>query len=171
MRYSLSNVDTLGLYCTDDFARHFYFGKGVGVDLSRVGLFEDFRRADLVRDNVEDFRNVVRRDANNPARMGCAGRDSGTYSETYFKRSNSVTNVTSFSCLFSVGGSTFFRSAGCDLSVDCCSRQYTVSCSAAFAISDIYRRPLNFIPTDLGGTPYPITAFWTEVIAESGQFF
>jgi hypothetical protein len=60
------------------------------------------------------------------------------------------TNVTFDSCLFAVGRSTYFRSAAYFLRADCCSREFSMSCSAKFGIADKFEHPLNF-PFEMGG--------------------
>lgn len=165
----LSNVDSFGLFCMQDFVAHYYGGSGTAIDLSDVGLLDDFRNSS-VKNHVEDFKRILRRAGANRARSLCGGRKSGTAYSVFSVSSNTVTNVSFDSmCLFSVGASTFFRSATCFLTADCCARTYSLSCGAAFGIRDKFEHPLN-MPFEVGGVPYAINASWAEQISASGSF-
>jgi len=165
----VSNIDSFGLFCTKNFVFHYYFGGGDPVDLSSVGLSNQFRNSASVRAAVNQFQALLAKQGASYARSACAGKKSGTASASFVFASSTVTNVTQDDCLFSVGQSTFFRSAACQLIADCCTKQFSMTCGSAFGIRDWFRDPLSS-GYEGGGTPYQISTSWDESFTSGGAF-
>lgn len=121
------------VWSSADFVAHYYFGKGAAVDLADIGLAATFRNHPSVQKQVNDFIQLVL---------------AKPKSETYV-RDETVTDVTD--TIFSVGHSTFFRTAYCG----------PAACGFTFSIRDWFRDPISK-GIELGGTPYRIDHQWTE---------
>jgi len=166
-------VDPLGLFGTNDFVNHYFNGSG-GIDLGSVGLLGAFQNSSSVSSAVSSFQYPLYMGARSKALSLCANCATGTKTGNFSVQSNTTTDVTNVSGLFAVGGSSFFRSAQCALSTNCSAKQYSFSCSQSFSISDSFSDPLDIghvtghdveVP---GGTPYAITASWSQNFSGSG---
>jgi hypothetical protein len=143
-------------------------------------MLDDFRSTDSVRLAVNNMKLLSRLEAEKIAKGMCKDCDDVAIKTITFdmtgKKYRTETEV-AFSkwdlSLYSIGGSTFFRSGKCSLSVDCKNRTFTYSCNFNFSINDSFTQPLTPIGIDsevIGGTPYPITASWNEKHSGSGAF-
>ena len=175
-------VDSFGLFCTwgagsqDGFVHHYFYGGGSLIDLGTVGLLTAFQNAESVQAAVFAFNNQLDYIAAQKAGAMCRNCSQGTQTAEFSYADTTTTNVTDVPCLFSVGSSTFFRSADCSVSADCQSKTYSYTCSTKFKIRDWFRDPLDIgeitghnveVP---GGTPYRINADWNSSTSGSGSF-
>jgi len=163
-------IDPLGLFCTFDFAKHYYTGGGSTVDLGGVGLLGAFQNSASVRHAVADFARKVRSNAEAKAKSLCKNCNKGMKSASLTIRDTTETNVTGEPCLFAVGGSTFFRNANCGVTANCDAKAFTFGCSLGFSIRDWFRDLI-----DLGfelpfGETYRINADWSDSLSGSGNF-
>jgi RHS repeat-associated protein len=163
-------IDPLGLFCTFDFAKHYYTGGGSTIDLGAVGLLGAFQNSASVQGAVGDFKQKVSSTAKAKASSLCKNCDKGTKSTSFNLKDTAETNVTGEPCLFAVGGSTFFRNAGCGVTVNCDNRTFSFGCSLGFSIRDWFRDPIDLGIELPGGTPYRINAGWSESYSGSGSF-
>jgi len=168
-------ADPLGLFGTNDFVNHYYYGGGTAIDLGSVGLLGAFQNSSSVRSAVNSFLTPVLNAAQQNAQSLCANCARGTRSTSFSVRENTTTDVRDDPGLYAVGGSTFFRSAQCTLSANCSARQYSFSCSQSFSIRDSFSNPadiFNILPFtfEVGGTPYGITASWSQNLTGSGSW-
>ncbi len=166
----LGATDPLGLcaFNTIDFVWHYRFGGGTPIDLGAVGLLDEFQVSPSVQEAVTVFKDMIHVAAGRNARALCNGCSEGVKATTFSLNNPTVTDVTGQPCLFSVGNSTFFRTAECSAVADCGSRVFSYECSASFSIRDWFEKPLN-IDLELG-TPYPINASWSDTVTGSGNF-
>ncbi len=159
---------------TIDFVKHYFTGNGKPINLANVGLLDRFRNSVSVRRAVDDFRNRQIRLAKQKAVEVChkLKRTNATKTQvTFSDRNNSATDVTlDIFRLFSVGDSTFFRSAQNIVKVDCVKKTLQLETVTLFEIKDWFKDPGDiFDSTDdeseiLGGQRYPIIANWSEDI-------
>lgn len=132
-----------------DFVDWYFNGQGQPVTLAQIGLAAQFEN--LVGGEVHDFFAATLEDMiGTGLKLKCGRR-------LYKHRiDNTVTDVTN--SIFSVGNSTFFRSARCFVFKNCspngCS--VTVSCDFRFKIRDWFANPLDIGMEIQGGTPYRI---------------
>ena len=166
----VDSVDYLGggglasVWSTENFVYHYYTGRGRAIDLADVGLLETFKNAPDVRRSVEDFKGRVDTRVEVFAPFTCCTRISLQPPETE-NLSGKITDKTDVtSVIYSVGRSTFFREYDCD--VNCAklraSGELEYHCRLAFSIKDSFKEPLDLKGVEVGGTPYPINASWTE---------
>jgi RHS repeat-associated protein len=163
-------IDPSGLFCTQDFVNHYFYGSGQTVDLGAVGLLAAFQNAASVRSSVNSFKDKTKSAAEAQARSLCPQCTNGTQSASFNLDDRDVTNVRNEPCLYSVGNSTFFRSANCGVTANCDNRTYSYGCSLGFNIRDWFRDPLDIGVELPGGTPYRITAGWSDSVSGSGAF-
>lgn len=116
-----------------EFVGQYYAGNGAAVDLGNVGLGMTFRSHRSVQNAVNSF-----------IALALAKPE-----PTFHLRDSTVTDVTD--TIFSVGHSTFFRTA----------TGIPTACGFHFSIRDWFRDPVS-LGIELGGTPYPINFAWTE---------
>jgi len=161
-------TDPLGLFCTFDFVKRYYSGGGT-LDLGAVGLLGAFQNSASVQGSVNSFKSKVQMAAAAKAGTLCKECDKGSKSGSFGLADTAETNVTGEPCLFSVGKSTFFRSASCNVSADCNSKTFSFSCSTSFKIRDWFRDPLD-VGIEVGGTPYRINADWSSNVSGNGSF-
>jgi hypothetical protein len=123
-------------WSTWSFVSHYYFGKGVAVNLVDIGLATQFENAVSVKRTTEAFiRTVMSR-----AHPGY------TYAKVGFS------DVKGEPGLFSIGRSQVFRNASCG----------TGSCDFHFSIRDSFKDPLDIRGVEPGGTPYDIHHDWSD---------
>lgn len=163
-------VDPLGLFCTFDFAKHYYTGGSSTIDLGGVGLLGAFQNSASVQGSVNRFKQQVASTAKTEARSLCKNCDKGTKSTSFNLNDRDVTNVTDEPCLFAVGHSTFFRSAGCGVTANCKTRTFSFGCSLGFSIRDWFRDPISLGFETPFGTPYRINGNWSESYSGRGSF-
>jgi RHS repeat-associated protein len=171
--YSFENpetfVDPFGLYCTSDFVQHYYSGNPAALDLASIGLLGPFRHTESVKYATNAFRGMATAKAAAYARSLCPNCKPGLKTGSFSFKDTVTTNVTSEPCLFSVGHSTFFRHADCDVSADCKAHQFSYNCGFNFRIRDKFKDPLD-IGIETGGTVYDINADWSEHKSGSGSW-
>lgn len=166
--------DPLGLQTWDtwDFVKHYYFGGGTSVNLADVGLLNAFQRSSSVIARITEFQTLVLQKAKEEARAQCA-RDAitGKNHSSYFKipASSVVTDVTREPGLFSVGHSSFFRTAVGFVYPNCKCRTFHFSATLGFYISDWFQDPLD-IGVEPLGIPYRINASWSEDFSGDSSF-
>lgn len=165
----VNHIDPFGLFGTLDFGSHYYSGGGSPIDLAAVGLLPSFRSAGSVQIATDDFKHSIQETAETKARSLCGRCDKGEKSTNLSMNDKTVTDVTNEPDLFAVGHSTFFRSGQCSITVNCSTRTYFYYCSTNFSIRDWFKDPLN-MGIEVGGTPYPINADWTEGVSGVGSF-
>ena len=171
--YAISNplalIDLFGLFGTQDFVNHYYYGAGEAIDLANVDLLRAFQNAPSVSKAVSDFGGIVNQQARMEAKRACNSCDAGSVSFSFSIINNSETSVRMERDLFVVGRSTFFRSSKCTGTVDCESKRFVYSCVKRFGIRDWFKDPLD-IGIEAGGTPYPINADWESTSVGVGGF-
>ncbi len=165
----VNSLDPYGLaWGNRDFVEH-YFGRGflngdwlmpgTSVDLSEIGLLGTFRGAKDVVAKVDEFYALVEKAVERRITQMRCGDWTG-----FSLKKNTVTNVTRE--IFSVGRSTFFRTASCIVrsvcQTPCC---WSYSCTLSFGIKDRFEDPLDMGYEVVGGTVYGITASWVEGLA------
>ena len=163
-------IDPTGLFCTQDFVNHYFYGSGQTVDLGGVGLLGAFQSAASVRASVKAFKDKTKSAAEAKARSLCPQCVKGTKSTSFTLDDRDVTDVTNEPCLFSVGNSTFFRSANCSVTANCDNRTFSYGCSLGFKIQDWFRDPIDLGIEIPGATPYRINANWADSVSGSGRF-
>jgi len=166
----INSGDPFGLFSTVDFVWHYFRGGGAPIDLAQVGLTNAFRNTPSVSSAVSQFKNITDLVAKVKAVSSCQECNQGSKSFQFTREDRTVTNVTFEPNLFSVGRSTFFRSASCSGVSDCSSRTYSYFCNFSFSIRDKFVDPINLGIEILGATPFPITADWLEGVSGSGSF-
>jgi len=162
-------IDPLGLFSTADFVWHYYFGNGIPIDLGQVGLLDTFKNAGSVRASTFVFQAHVREAAIEKAKSLCSACGQETISANFNLRDQDETDVTSEPNLFAVGGSTFFRSAGCHVRANCSTKTCSYNCALTFAIRDWFRDPVG-LGIELLGTIYRINASWAEDLSGNGEW-
>lgn len=165
---------------TGDFIRHYYFGNGKPVNLANVGLFHEFRNSNSVKKSINEYKNRQIILARQKAGKVCQNVHHIEATNPHIKfsdRKNGIINVTeNFWRLFSIGHSTFFRSAETDLYVDCERRDLHLEGMFTFSIDDAFidARDLdNSIDGNQefeGGTPFKIFIRWRERFGWKGSF-
>lgn len=70
----LRSIDFLGLFCTTDFVKHYFKGAGGTIELSRVGLLDDFQNAPQVRQQVRRFKRNFFKKMVEAIRQACRTR-------------------------------------------------------------------------------------------------
>ena len=167
----LRQVDPSGLFCTVDFVARYFSGRGRSVDLGNVGLLTQFRNTSSVSGSVARFQMDASAEARSQAKSLCSGGTCGSQGSRRGRFTINDTdeiNVTSDGCLFSVGHSTFFRSADCVVNANCFAGSFSFSCGLDFSIADRFADPL-----DMGfefGTQFDINASFNESVAGAGSF-
>ena len=181
--YVLNNpanlVDPSGLFGTTDFLDHYINGGGAPIDLATVGLLGRFRNQASVQAAIKDFQAKVTSKARSKAGGRCSSCGGPVMRSATFTLSVTTTVVSDrylASPLLSLGSSTFFRKADCDLTANCSSMTFVVRCTLEFSINDRFQDALdvfNVIPGDQDmpyATTYPIVANWTESFTQGGTF-
>lgn len=163
-------TDPLGLFCTFDFAKHYYTGGGSTIGLGGVGLLGAFQNSASVQSAVNGFKQKVSATAKAKASGLCTNCDKGIKSTSFNLNDTGVTDVTGEPCLFAVGHSTFFRKVGCGVTANCANKTFSFGCSLNFSIRDWFRDPINLGVELPGGTPYRINAGWSDRLTGSGSF-
>lgn len=165
-------IDPHGLFCTYNFAEHYFSGSGATVDLGAVGLLDDFQGSASVQGSVSGFKQKVTSTAVAKADSLCKDCDKGTKSISFrvHDKDPKGTDVTAEPCLFAVGHSTFFRKADCDVTANCDNRTFSLGCSIGFSIRDWFKDPIDLGFELPGGVPYRINADWSESYWGGGRF-
>lgn len=165
-------IDPSGLFCTQDFVNHYFYGSGQTVDLGGVGLLGAFQNAASVRSSVQAFKGKTKSAAEAKARSLCPPPcPKGIRSTSFNLDDRDVTDVTNEPCLYSVGKSTFFRSANCSVSANCDNRTYSYGCSLGFKIRDWFEEPFRIPGLEVPGADiYRINADWADSVSGSGTF-
>ena len=162
-------IDPIGLFCTNDFAKHYFSGGGTTIDLGSVGLLGAFKSSPSVQSSVSSFKQNVTSRATAKAKSLCKSCDTGTKSTSFSTSDKDVTNVTGRPCLFAVGHSTLFRSAKCGITADCDNRTFSFGCSLGFKVRDKFEDPLDIGIEIPGGTIYRINADWSDSVVGYGS--
>ena len=165
-------IDPLGLFCTFDFAKHYFSGGGSTIDLGGVGLLGAFQNSASVQGSVNSFKQKVASTAKAKASSLCKNCDKGTKSTSFNMNDTDSkgTNVTGEPCLFAVGHSTFFRNAGCGVTANCDNRTFSFTCSLGLSIRDWFQYPFRIAIELPGSTIYRINADWSENYSGGGSF-
>lgn len=132
-------LDPFGLYGTSDFVLHYCFGGGSPIDLGAAGLLGGFQKSASVSGAVGAFKEIVRAAALSKGQSLCGDCYKDVKTATFNLKDRTGTDVTNDPNLFSVGNSTFFCSAKCDITADCSARTFSYSCSLQFSIRDWFR--------------------------------
>ncbi len=167
-------------WTTRDFWDHYFSGNGRAVDLASVGLLNRFQNSRSVRRAVNEFRDRQKQMARQKATAICrrVKRGDATIQFTAFPdRDDTVTDVTlDILRLFSVGRSTFFRSARSVLDVNCEKRTIRLEGVMNFSIDDAFIDAMD-IPNMIRGdqdfedaVPFKIIASWHENWVWGGRF-
>ncbi|MFH1157906.1 MAG: RHS repeat-associated core domain-containing protein [Pseudomonadota bacterium] len=136
----INYIDPLGLkWTTADFVFHYYFGNGVGINLSdpEVDLAQEFETSSSVKALTERFINKEME--NTSTRCGVTQKV--------------FSDVTNEPDLFSIGHSTLFMRATCSAK----------GCSFNFYIRDWFANPLG-VGYEMMGTKYRINHDWDVTI-------
>ncbi len=175
-RFDYGEDDSLShkSWTTTDFIKHYFGGNGRTVDLANIGLLDRFRNSRSVSNAVDDFIDRKIRLAKQKAVEVChrSERANSTIKYVAFSdRNNTVTDVTlDVLRLFSVGRSTFFRSARSVLDVDCAKRTIRLEGILKFSIDDAFVDAADLDSNEPGdqeyegGIPYKIVANWSKKI-------
>jgi len=163
-------MDPLGLFCTYDFAKHYYSGGGSTINMGAVGLLGQFENSSSVRESVFFFKLATQFAAKGKAKSLCKDCDKGTKSASFSMQDKDGTNVTGAPCLFAVGDSTLFRKADCNVTANCDNRTFSYGCSLGFSIRDWFKDPIDLGIELPGGTAYRINADWSDSASGSGSF-
>jgi RHS repeat-associated protein len=167
----LKYIDPFGLYGTSDFVLHYCLGGESPIDLGAVGLLGAFQNSASVSNSVGAFKEMARATAKMKAQSLCGICDKGTKTSTFNLKDPDITNVRNEPDLYSVGNSTFFRSAQCSVSSNCSDKTFNFTCSLNFSIRDWFRRPLGEnVPEVPLCKPYRINANWSDSVSGSGAF-
>jgi len=164
--------DALGMsphWGTGDFLWHYFHGQGEAVDLMQIGLFglwrSDVSKYFKAPETYAFFQVVDRLSCEKPWIFWQGTFDFTTYPTASLEWS--LTNV--LNPLFSVGQSHIRAWIACTGKAvcECCKGEYVVteyraSCNFMYVMDDWFRDPVDLGIELPGGTPYPITATWTE---------
>ena len=88
-------MDPLGLFCTFDFAKHYYTGGGSTINLGGVGLLGGYQNSASVQGSVNSFKQKVSSIATAKAKSLCKDCDKGTKSTSFNLNDKDVTNMIS----------------------------------------------------------------------------
>jgi RHS repeat-associated protein len=171
-------TDRLGLFGTWDFLKRYFIpipSAKKGVDLANTDLGGVFEASESVRRRIGEFDALLNLEAQKAARQVCATECETSESRTtaFSRSSTSTTSVRNEPGLFSVGGSAFFRSGSCHVSVNCSTGEYEYTCSTSYGVQDEFTDPLDGkeifdVPFEVPpGTPYAIT--WSQQRKTSGR--
>lgn len=169
----INRIDPTGLYGTIDFVWNYCFGNPDPVDLSMVGLLDAFRNA--VAGATTAFKVMVKEEAISAAGGLCDECDIGTKTTSFSLGSTIVTSLRGRwgpfgNPLYSIGDSSFRRTANCSIQANCSAGTYSYSCNLAFGLQDAFADPTGYGFEVPGCTPYPIRATWFDNISGSGNF-
>ena len=167
-------------WTTYDFWKHYKTGNGKPIDLAHVGLLDSFQNSRSVRRAVDNFKDRQIKLAKQKSVQVCR-KLKGEYPTIQYvafsDRNNTTTDVTmDILRLFSVGGSTFYRSARSVLDVNCGKRTIRLEGILNFSIDDAFidaKDIPNWIDGNQefdGGVPYKIKASWSKKIFWRGKF-
>ena len=131
-------------------------GNGAPVNLGDWGLGGAFENSQSVENAVSTFEASIVAQGSSLAAALCAGKR-GRQIAVFTSDGQTVTNVRSVPCLFSVGHSTFFERATSTLDADCCGHKFTIRSFEHYFIRDKFTDPLDGetvgMPFDLGAGP------------------
>ncbi|PCI33387.1 MAG: hypothetical protein COB54_03530 [Alphaproteobacteria bacterium] len=147
--------------------------------MANVGLLEQFRNSRSVRSAVESFKTKQIKLAIRKAVDVCRKLERTEANKTmviFSDRDRTTTDVTQEGPLYSVGGSTFYRSARIALNVSCINRTLHLEGVLKFEINDKFSDALDSLNKINGdqdlpySKPYKITANWSETFNWRGTF-
>lgn len=166
-------------WTTRDFLDHYARGNGRTVNLAYVGLLDRFRNTRSVRSAIESFKTKQIRLAIQKSVEVCRRleRTEATKTQAIFSdQDRTTTNVRQDGPLYSVGGSTLFRSARIAIDVNCVKRTLLLEGSLNFKINDEFSDALDSLNTISGdqdlpfSKPFKIIANWSETFNWQGSF-
>jgi RHS repeat-associated protein len=154
-------------WTSSDFVLN-YYTHGGGVNLEQIGLLGTFIRAPSVQAKTAEFHTIVSSLVEYASgRLTCKDGQPGRSVEIS-GADFTQTDVTDQ--IFSVGGSTFFRTYECSLYACVCNcdkvMSWRYSCRLHYYIRDEFKEPLTFIgwPWEAGGKPYDINGDFYETM-------
>ena len=165
---------------TYNFVDHYFNGNGRSINLANVGLFRDFLDASSVRNAIKEFQDRQILLAQQKSKNVCRDLARTGIIKTqanFTDKSNTTTDVTlNIFRLFSVGRSTFFRSANCTLDIDCVKRTIHLRGMLKYSIDDAFIDAADLRSSNLGnqeyegGVPYKIMLNWRKSFSWRGKF-
>ncbi len=167
---SIINFDAKGMKWTSrDFAHHYIYGKGAAVNLSQIGLLDEFTAHSSVQaamNSVFEYGKKKLIERLKPECMECGDIDvSASVSTKEFDGKYNVTTWSPHDGLFNIGDGILFNKGVCSGTYDCRSGKITGKCDIPFYIRDKYQDPLDIFDLIDGnyevGTAYSIRGDWT----------
>ncbi|HEX8251694.1 MAG TPA: RHS repeat-associated core domain-containing protein [Thermoanaerobaculia bacterium] len=170
----LRRIDLLGLFCTSDFVKHYFKGKG-NIDLAQVGLLSGFISSPSVTAAINNIKQSAMSQAqvlSKQMRGGKCGTETGSFPFTAAQE----VDVQNQPCLFSVGGTVVKGNGTCSVTANCNAKTFQLTCSGNLGFNDPFIDALDIgnwwegnqdVP---GGKPYYITGSWSQPISGQGSF-
>lgn len=177
-----SFTDSLGMWGSADFVRHYYRGGGRHIDLIDVGLGEAFENDANVRQKTMEVREHLKNLAKREARDGCENnkkkcKGKVKYQATLSYHTDSKNIEVLSKPLWSVGGGLLNVNANCQVDADCCAKTFVLDCETRYWIKDSFSKPLDIRGTWFQyreelpfGIKYDIEYTFLQKTKDTGKF-
>ncbi len=155
------------------FIQHYYRGEGREFDLIAEGYLGSIKR--VFSPEISAWRKDVK--SLITARLQTLSRKCKTegrdvlHEKIELRGIHLVPDVTwrGLGLGYILGSTSFFEGYVVDIEFLCCYCVYSYSGELKFSIKDDFNEPLDIPKLEVGGTPYSITAKWSESISGTGR--